>query len=279
MSNADYIRGFNNGLVAGLTQKPLVFGLGLPNNRSAVRFIITTPIDNDTYQVTFSRNGYSSGTLPDGFNGSINWGDGTVEPYTTWSQSHVYATAGSYVITLESNLTYWYLMRNPPTDGMRIKSISMPSNIKFMSPGGVFAKMRNLIDVSLPEGLTRCDFTSSGGENFGVFSECTALQTVTIPSTLNYAPCCFSKCTALRVVNLTNGLVNVSGYMFSGCTNLTSITIPNSVTSIDNGAFRNSGLNEINYNGTTAQWRSITIGIFAISSGVVVHCTDGDITI
>ena len=52
---------------------------------------------------------------------------------------------------------------------------------------------------------------------------------------------------------------------FTGCTKLISITIPDSVTSIQDGAFNNCGLNSITIPGSITSIRgSVHIGIYYI---------------
>ena len=74
---------------------------------------------------------------------------------------------------------------------------------------------------------------------------------------------------------------NIGKSAFSYCSNLTTITIPTTVISIGASAFGScTSLTEITYNGTTAQWDSITKGkLLEYNKSVIVHCTDGDITL
>ena len=60
-----------------------------------------------------------------------------------------------------------------------------------------------------------------------------------------------------------------------------SLSRPKTVTSIGANAFGScTNLTEITYNGTTAQWDSITKGkLLEYNKSVIVHCTDGDITL
>ena len=81
-------------------------------------------------------------------------------------------------------------------------------------------------------GLTSVEFnaeycTTMGSSGYPVFSNCTALSTITIGENVK----------------------NIPAYAFYECTGLTSITIPNSVTSIGNDAFYNcTGLTSIEFN-------------------------------
>lgn len=70
----------------------------------------------------------------------------------------------------------------------------------------------------------------------------------------------FSECSYLANVSLPNSLVSIGQSAFDECSALTSITIPSSVTSIGHFAFRNSGLTDLYYAGTKAQWNSVSLG-------------------
>lgn len=83
---------------------------------------------------------------------------------------------------------------------------------------------------------------------------------------------------SLTNVILGDSITSIGDRAFYDCSGLTSITIGNSVTSIDNYAFYNcSGLTSITYNGTMAQWKTITRGInwrYNIKA-TTVTCSDG----
>lgn len=76
------------------------------------------------------------------------------------------------------------------------------------------------------------------------FSGCTALKSVTLPSTLttisggtlNYGA--FRDCTALETITLPSNLATIEAMAFRGCTSLKSITFPDSLTTLGDSAFR-----------------------------------------
>lgn len=102
------------------------------------------------------------------------------------------------------------------------------------------------------------------------------------------------------VMNLPNTLKTIETSAFRGLKNFHTVNIPNSVTSIGNGAFLDCNIqnlnigsgvksiggsalvnalstNEITYNGTKAQWDSISKSTaFEYGYTYTVHCTDGD---
>ena len=138
-----------------------------------------------------------------------------------------------------------------------------------------FLGCSSLVSVNIPESVK-----SIGN---GAFYECKKLASINIPESVKtidvYA---FDNCTALASVTLPNSLSSIGDSAFNSCKSLLSITIPNSVTSIDGYAFANcSKLTDFNYNGTTAQWPSITLVTDWKYNApfTVVHCTDGDVTL
>lgn len=92
----------------------------------------------------------------------------------------------------------------------------------------------------------------------------------------------FSYCTSLTSIILPDSVTTIGNYAFNYCTSLESITIPDSVTTIGNYAFYDcASLESITYNGTVAQWNTISLGEYwnGHRPEITVTCTDGTITI
>ena len=96
-------------------------------------------------------------------------------------------------------------------------------------PYGMFYGMRNLVKVTLPEGIVVIDDYA--------FEDCPKLATINIPSTVtSIGAYAFYGCEALTAVTLPAKLEVIEEYAFMG-TKLTSIVIPASVKSIERYAF------------------------------------------
>lgn len=93
------------------------------------------------------------------------------------------------------------------------------------------------------------------------FYRCTGLNALSLPSTVStISKNAFQNCYNLAAVVLPKGLKTISPYTFNQCTHLRVVTIPASVTSIDKDAFWScSSLSKVNYKGSAAQWKKITI--------------------
>ena len=107
----------------------------------------------------------------------------------------------------------------------------------------------------------------------------TSIETVTITgSTVHYGS--FTNCTHIKNIILGNNVTAIGARAFEGCTSLTSLEIPASVTTIGAGIFKNSGVETVNFLGTTAQWELINKTNWNRDSSVTkVVCSDGEITL
>ena len=90
-----------------------------------------------------------------------------------------------------------------------LTTITIPKSITSI-PSHAFALCTGLKTLAIPEGVTEID---SGNYGYGAFYGCTALTSVTLPSTITA----------------------IGNNAFRGCSALTTVTIPESVETIDGG--------------------------------------------
>ena len=176
--------------------------------------------------------------------------------------------------------------------------------IKIIGPSDAVSAVAKQCDS---KAIAEIVLTSGTSISDSAFRDCTILTTVTIPdSVTSIGGSAFSSCTGLTSVTIGNGVTSIGNYAFRDCTGLTSIAIPDSVTSIGDGAFYGctgltsatigknvknipsyafsgcKGLMSITFNGTIAQWKSISKGAQwknNVPSACKVICTDGTISI
>ena len=176
--------------------------------------------------------------------------------------------------------------------------------IKIIGPSDAVSAVAKQCDS---KAIAEIVLTSGTSISDSAFRDCTILTTVTIPdSVTSIGGSAFSSCTGLTSVTIGNGVTSIGNYAFRDCTGLTSIAIPDSVTSIGDGAFYGctgltsatigknvknipsyafsgcKGLMSITFNGTIAQWKSISKGAQwknNVPSACKVICKDGEIPI
>ena len=169
-----------------------------------------------------------------------------------------------------------------------LTSVTIPDSVTSIGDYA-FCNCTSLTSVTIPDSVTSIGYSA--------FRGCTSLTSVTIPdSVTSIGDAAFKNCTSLTSLTIPDSVTSIGKYAFSGCTSLTSITIPDSVTSISYSAFENctslssvtignsvtsigsstlsgcSNLKSVNYNGTKAQWKSIS-GYGNVSQ--IIKCTDG----
>ena len=160
------------------------------------------------------------------------------------------------------------------TDNTALTYIQIPNTVVSI---GKYALQgcTSLTSITIPDSVTRIDNYALQG--------CTSLTSITIPNSVtSIRTSVLNRCTSLTSITIPDSVTRIDNYALESCTSLTSITIPNSVTLIGGNTFANcSKLTDFNYNGTTAQWASITLGTYWKDNApfTVVHCTDGNVAV
>lgn len=152
--------------------------------------------------------------------------------------------------------------------------------------------------VIIPSNVTELSSETS----HGAFQDCKGIIGIGIPNSVTYIELAFRGCTGLTEIIISNSVIAIGDSTFSGCSSLTEVTIPNSVTHIGYAAFRGSGLTKITipnsvisintnafscgsltsiiFDGTQAQWKSITKwnSWDSDTGDYTIYCTDGTIS-
>ena len=159
-----------------------------------------------------------------------------------------------------------------PYDLVDGKNITRIESGVFESPTQTYSMRNSTVNVvkeiTLPSTVERIESYA--------FADMASLERVTINSSagVSVGTEAFAGCTSLSTVNLGN--VTEIGYgAFAGCTSLTSITIPATVTKIDDFAFYNSGISNLNFE-AGSQLTEIGYGAFAncsLSEDVTIPAT------
>ena len=182
---------------------------------------------------------------------SIDWGDGTIEPYQ-YNMGHTYAVSGDYVVRFRGYIRKMYCSElaypivrsrangNDNIVGIRIGSASRCDEVGdycFKGCGNLedvlylsssrltklgkdaFARCRHLQTlIGLPSTLQSIDE--------GCFRDCEALVSIIgYPDSMTYMPSnCFENCTGIVSISNLSQQITALGYRcFAGCTNLSNL--------------------------------------------------------
>lgn len=134
-------------------------------------------------------------------------------------------------------------------------------------------KNETVTQIVIPDGATKI--------KEGLFAGCQALTSLTIPDGVtSIGDNAFINCRALQSLTIPNSVESIGNYAFSDCVTLISLTLPGSVTNIEFYAFYKcpSSCNIV-FDKTMAEVSGMYNYPWGISSGAVIHCTDGDLTV
>ena len=173
------------------------------------------------------------------YDGTIDWGDGTVETFTTYNPSHTYTTAGIYEIAISGRFDTLY---NGSSSNTSVKSVR---KILSWGDGTVFEGFRNLqYGFFYATGLTEIASDTYGGlSNVTSFNSCfrDCHSLTAIPAGL------FDNCTNVTSFNscffYCSPLTAIPAGLFDNCTNVTNFNscfyYCSSLTAIPAGLFDN----------------------------------------
>lgn len=122
--------------------------------------------------------------------------------------------------------------------------------------------------------------------NDSAFEQCTKITDIHLPETvLTIGQRAFSGCTNVENLSLNYGLTEIKAEAFSYIKKITEIYIPQTVTLLSSTAFSSSGITDIHYDDSKAQWKRLANGAtfnnatvhYTLKSGdesVIIHHTD-----
>ncbi len=158
-------------------------------------------------------------------------------------------------------------------DGSEITSVDMADNVEHINDCA-FINCKKLEAVNLSDNLKILGKSA--------FHSCAKLKKIEIPESLTTLPATvFYGVEALEEIVITDGLESIGERAFYNTRNLKSVDIPATVKQIDATAFEKSGITDIYYNNTKAEWKRATAG--ESFAGITVHYTlrneDGSVII
>jgi hypothetical protein len=158
----------------------------------------------------------------------------------------------------------------------KLESLTLPSGIKSIGIGA-FASS-GLKSFKWPASITKIQYGEFSWNDYGMFQNCSNLQTITIPEGVTeIGKNTFYNCTALTSVIIPNSVTTIGGNAFENCSKLETITIPTSVTSVGDQAFFRSGLKSITLPGSITKIKAGNddYGIFRECSLQTVIISEG----
>ena len=199
------------------------------NSKVNVGAMYTTD-DGKTRIYIHLENGRTSPKLSLGVNGTvgIDWGDGTTSELTgtnkstrLFTDSHNYASAGDYVITLTVSGEMSFL-------GSQYSAVICADD----SSGDINKVYSNAVQ--------RIEIGNSGSIIIGnyAFYYCYSLSSITIPTSVNLIRSAqFGYCMCLSNISIPLSVTTFGSNAFLNCYQLSNIVIPSSVTELYDGTF------------------------------------------
>lgn len=138
-------------------------------------------------------------------------------------------------------------------NGVGLEHMEIPDSVT--SIGGCAFENCDLKDIIIPDSVTSIGLYA--------FDNCGSLASVKLSDNItSIGEGTFRYCDSLESIMIPDGVTGIGSRAFYDCESLKSITIPDSVTEIAAEAFNlSSGLTDIYYSGTRAQWNDITVGV------------------
>ena len=129
---------------------------------------------------------------------------------------------------------------------------------------GAFTKNTDLKSFDEFQYFTKVT-TLSKSEEGGTFQNCTALQSIKLPSSITeIGDNAFWRCSSLKEIIIPQAVTTLGSCCLIGCSSLTTITIPQKVATIKYGAFAScTNLKEIKVNSSNKNFTSVNGVLFS----------------
>lgn len=144
-----------------------------------------------------------------------------------------------------------------------LESVKLSASLKKIETS-LFASCPALTSIVIPEGVTAVEGKA--------FYGCSSLTEIEIPESVSViGGQAFYNCKKLEKVTLNEGLAEIRANAFGANTLLTEICLPETLTTLASTAFNSSGITDIYYGSTKADWKRVASG--ATFSGITIHYT------
>lgn len=210
----------------------------------------------DTFQLSLTLGGEAIALTTDGTGTMVIGGKYCSLGYYTWFV-RIYGASGNITIWRIRRHNYSAKQQYMPFLNANFGTIGITDyGTAFYDNSGNFASCPQLKKCKIPT------FASCYTASF-MFSNCTSLEEVTLPSTwgaVTSVSSMFQSCTALSEINIPNswGSITTVGSLFSGCYNLRNVTLPSSWGSITVTSSLFSSCYSLNRITLPVIWGSIT---------------------
>lgn len=187
----------------------------------------------------------------------VDWGDGTTSIHSgsgNAKESHTYAKAGVYMITLEvpeehGNTSFEEFLGSrliKVETGERVASVRnfATGKEKYLRTISLSRSIRGFSDINLgvfqyTKRLEALIFPRGCSVSYTWLAWGSGVKVVSLPpaGTFNEKMYVFDECNNLYSIVIPQGVTTIGEYCFSDCENLSDVALPNSVTSLKSNAF------------------------------------------
>ncbi len=167
-----------------------------------------------------------------------------------------------------------------------ITKVIVPDGVRYINDKG-FYNCGSLSSVRLPEGLDKISSEAFGSckslkdivipstvtaVEDNAFVGCSALEKLTVPAAVKViGDRAFYNCTSLNELVISDGIEEIGRDAFALTTSLKEIYLPSTLISLNGEAFNKSGVTDIYYGATKAEWKRLAQN--SDFSAITVHYT------